>query len=110
VKPLRQRVRSNFFGTVTLGAKVADAIVEISTRLREARIGLYSISSMSSEKGGVSFSLAPPAPMMTSSEAPQQTRVRQGMNDSTDGSNYKDFCFMPDEGGCKIGLHTRDPT
>jgi hypothetical protein len=46
---------------------------------------------MSSEKGGVSFSLAPPAPMMTSSEAPQQTRVRQGMNDSTDGSNYKDF-------------------
>lgn len=68
-----------------------DAIVEISTRLREAHIALYSISSMDAEKGGA-FTIAPAAPyLMPSAEAPQQTRVRPSMNDSTDGSSYKDF-------------------
>ena len=46
---------------------------------------------MNSEKGGA-FTIAPAEPyLMPSAEAPQQTRVRPSMNDSTDGSNYKDF-------------------
>jgi VWFA-related protein len=83
-------VGSNYLSSIEDRKRFFDAIVEVSTRLRDAHIALYSISSMNSEKGGA-FNIGPAAPLMPSAEAPQQTRVRPAMNDSTDGSNYKDF-------------------
>jgi VWFA-related protein len=84
-------VGSNYLSSSQDRKRYFDAIVEISTRLREAHIALYSISSINPEKGGA-LVMAPAQPyLMPSAEAPQQSRAGPGMNSATDASSYKEF-------------------
>jgi VWFA-related protein len=69
-----------------------DAIVEISTRLRESHIALYSISPTASPTAGApSVLVQPHGGAMPGSEAPQQSRSGPIMSDTAEGSNYKEF-------------------
>ena len=69
-----------------------DAIVAVSTRLREAQLALYSISSTSqttlytpgAPPGGIPYG-------MPSAEAPQQVRVTPNMTAPVEGTSYKEF-------------------
>ena len=70
-----------------------DAIVDISTRLREARTALYGISSTSLAQGGASVGM-PTADALTISSAetaPQPTRSGLGISGALDPSSYKEF-------------------
>jgi VWFA-related protein len=67
-----------------------DAIVAVSTALREAHISLYSISSTSQTR--LSTPGAPPgAPMPMMPEAPQQPRVATNMSAPVEGTSYKEY-------------------
>jgi len=84
-------VGSNYLPSSQDRKRYFDAIVEISTRLREAHIALYNISPMNPDKAGA-LTLAPPQPILTpNAEAPLQTRARPILNAPTDGSSYKEF-------------------
>ncbi len=69
-----------------------DAIVAVSTQLREAHIALYSISSTSPAQlatpgvppGGIPYG-------MPSAEAPQQTRITPNMTAPVEGTSYKEY-------------------
>jgi VWFA-related protein len=69
-----------------------DAIVAVSTQLREAHIALYSISSTSQAQlatpglppGGIPYG-------MPAAEAPQQTRITPNMTTPAEGTSYKEF-------------------
>ena len=68
-----------------------DAIVELSTRLREAHIALYSISAINPAKGDAPHTLPPAALPMASAEAPPGARAQPGMGDQGNESSYKEF-------------------
>jgi len=85
-------IGSNYIASTQDRKRYFDAIVEISTMLREAHISIYSIPSTITEKTAM-LSAATATPMlMPSAEAPQQgTRVRPALGSPVDGSSYKDF-------------------
>lgn len=68
-----------------------DAIVELSTRLREAHIALYSISPINPAANA--GPRTPPATAMpsVSAEAPPSPRAMQGVGDTVNEFSYKDF-------------------
>lgn len=69
-----------------------DAIVEISTKLRESHIALYSISSAGSPTTGTPGVVSQAhGGLMPGSEAPQQSRSGPIMTDTAEGPNYKEF-------------------
>jgi len=71
-----------------------DVIVELSTRLREARIALYSVSSINPVKGNATRMPPTSAAVtagMVSAEAPQAHRVSEGNSGAPQELNYKEF-------------------
>jgi VWFA-related protein len=69
-----------------------DAIVEISTRLRESHIALYSISSAGSPSTAAPGVVSQPhGGIMPGAEAPQQSRNGPIMSDTAEGASYKEF-------------------
>ena len=69
-----------------------DVIVEISTRLREAHIAVYSVSSAASPTTGTPGVVSQPhGGLMPGGEAPQQSRTGPIMSDTAEGSSYKEF-------------------
>jgi VWFA-related protein len=70
-----------------------DAIVDISTRLREARIALYGISTTNLTKGGASAGMPTPDALTISSAetAPQPSRSGPSISGALDSSSYKEF-------------------
>ena len=69
-----------------------DAIVEISTRLRDSHIAVYSISSAGSPSTGAPGLVSQPhGGIMPGGEAPQQSRNGPIMSNTAEGPNYKEF-------------------
>ena len=68
-----------------------DAIVELSTRLREARFALYSVSQLNSANGGEPRTLPSAALPISSAEAPTASRGPVSVNDTMQESSYKEF-------------------
>jgi VWFA-related protein len=68
-----------------------DTIVEISTRMREAHLSLYSISPSSAAKGPTA-GMASSAPYtLTPYGTAQVAKANPGMNDASDASSYREF-------------------
>lgn len=68
-----------------------DAIVELSTRLREARFALYSVSQLNSANGGEPRRFLSAALPMSSAEAPTASQGPVNVNDTMQESSYKEF-------------------
>lgn len=87
-------VGANFASSGQDRQRIFDVIVELSTRLREARIALYSISPLDAAKGGaprMPATSAMPMTAMASSEAPPAPRAMQNGSGAVDEAGYKDF-------------------
>jgi VWFA-related protein len=87
-------VGSNFSSSPQDRQRLFDAIVELSTRLREAHIALYSISPLNAEKASA-VRMPPAASIPTtglqSAEAPPAPRVMAGDSGAVDEAGYKEF-------------------
>src|SRR5271170_3706402 len=69
-----------------------DAIVDISTRLREARIALYSLSTTNLTQGGTPGRAPTPDALTTASaEGAPQPRGGPSMSGAVGSSSYKEF-------------------
>ncbi len=85
-------IGTNYIASTQDRKRYFDAIVEISTMLREAHISIYSIPSAIAEKTASLTASATTPMLMPSAEAPQQaTRIRPALGAPVDGSSYKDF-------------------
>lgn len=85
-------VGSNVASSTQDRERTFDAIVEISTRLRESHIALYSIPLPGSATAGMPTVLTPPhGGAMPGAEAPQQSHAGPVMSDTAEGANYKEF-------------------
>jgi VWFA-related protein len=87
-------VASNFASSAQDRQRIFDVIVELSTRLREARMGLYSISPLDTEKGGAVLSMPPTGsarvptlPMSGAEAAPAQRTIGGNAGEP----NYQEF-------------------
>lgn len=74
-------------------ARTFEAIVEISTRMREAHIALYNISAGGSATAGTPGVLAAPrgGALLQGAEAPGQSRSGPIMTNTPEDANYKEF-------------------
>jgi VWFA-related protein len=68
-----------------------DAIVQLSTVLREARIALYSVSPFNPAKGAAARPPESTPFAMASAEAPPASRVSRGADDAGNESSYREF-------------------
>jgi VWFA-related protein len=69
-----------------------DTIVEISTRMREAHIAVYSISPMADPKAGTPGVVSQPhGGIMPAGEAGGQSRTGPILSDTAEGASYKEF-------------------
>lgn len=85
-------VGSNFGSSSQDRQRAFDTIVEISTRLREAHIALYSISLMGSPNAATSGIVSQPhGGLMPAGEVPQQSAAGPIMSNTAEGGSYKDF-------------------
>ena len=85
-------IGSNYVASTQDRKRYFDAIVEISTMLREAHMSMYSIPSTITDKAAMLSAATTTPLLMPSAEAPQQaTRIRPAMGAPVDGSSYKDF-------------------
>ena len=87
-------VGSNFASSAQDRQRIFDVIVELSTRLREAHIALYSISPRDTTRGGgpsMPLQYGMPSTPMASSEAPPAPRVVGSGSGALGESNYKEF-------------------
>jgi VWFA-related protein len=85
-------VGSNFGSSSQDRQRAFDTIVEISTRIREAHIALYSISLMGSPKTGTAGVLSQPhGGLMPAGEVPQQSAAGPIMSNTAEGGSYKEF-------------------
>jgi VWFA-related protein len=73
-------------------ARTFEAIVAISTRIREAHLAIYSIAPAGSPMAGTPGVLTQPyGGAMVAAEAPQQGRAGPIMSNTAEGASYKEF-------------------
>lgn len=88
-------VGSNFASSAQDRQRNFDAIVEVTTRLREAHIALYSISPFNPAAGGSAMRMGAsgsvPLGVTTGPEAPPAPHSIAGDSGAVDGTSYKEF-------------------
>ena len=88
---------SNFASSAQDRQRLFDVIVELSTRLREAHMVLYSISPLDTQKRGAALNMPPtgsagvPTLPMPASESPGAQRTSGGAGGNAEEPNYKEF-------------------
>ena len=83
---------SNYGSSSADRARTFEAIVEISTRIREAHMALYSVAPVGYPMAGTPGVLTQPyGGAMVAAEAPQQGRAGPIMSNTAEGASYKEF-------------------